>query len=89
MKPNTPCIGTEEEVLTKIASVHFELLFIHPYREGNGRTGRLVATVMAMQAGYNGFNWEVIEARFDEYVKSIQSLNLKLMTDLLRQALLN
>jgi Fic family protein len=34
---------------------------IHPYREGNGRTARLVATLMALQAEYNGFNLEIAE----------------------------
>ena len=64
------------------------MLFIHPYREGNGRTARLVATMMAIQAGYNGFDWTVVEKRFEEYVSAIQQLNLALMTDLLRGALL-
>ncbi|EAT59660.1 Fic family protein [Chlorobium ferrooxidans] len=31
----------------KTVLVHLELLFIHPYREGNGRTAKLVATLMA------------------------------------------
>ena len=89
LKPNTPCNGTEKDVLRKIATVHLELLFIHPYREGNGRTARLVATLMALQAGYNGFNWEIAEERFADYIKAIQTLNLELMTTILRQALIN
>ena len=89
LKPNTPCSGTEEEVLRKIATVHLELLFIHPYREGNGRAARLVATLMALQAGYNGFNWEIAEKRFADYIKAIQTLSLEIMTTILRQALLH
>ena len=85
--PTRPFRGTEEEVLRKIATVHLELLFIHPYREGNGRTARLVATLMALQAGYNGFNWEIAEARFADYIKAIQTLSLELMMSILRQAL--
>lgn len=87
LKPNTPCFGSQEQVLKKIAQVHLELLFIHPYREGNGRTARIIATIMAMQAGYKGFNWNVLEERFDEYVRSIQKLNVELMVALLRDAL--
>ncbi|NTW55779.1 MAG: hypothetical protein HGB20_01890 [Chlorobiaceae bacterium] len=34
---------------------------MHSFREGNGRTARLVATLMALQAGYNGFNLEIAE----------------------------
>ena len=33
---------------------------------------RLVATLMALQAGYNGCNWEIAEARFADYIKAIQ-----------------
>jgi len=76
-------MGQEKKSLRKIARVHLELLFIHPYREGNGRTARLVATLMALQAGYSGFDWEVFYRRFDDYVKSIQTLDLILMCTLL------
>ncbi len=34
-----------------LAEVHVELMLIHPFREGNGRLGRLLATLMALQAG--------------------------------------
>ncbi len=60
LMPNPPCHGSRNEVVRKIATVHLELLFIHPYREGNGRTARLLATLMALQAGFNGFDWEVL-----------------------------
>jgi cell filamentation protein len=73
LKPNTPCSGTEEEVLRKTATAHLELLFVHPYRVGNGRTARLVATLIALQAGYNGFNWEIAEERFADYNKALQT----------------
>ena len=43
--------------------------------------------MMAIQVGYNGFDWKVIAKRFDEYVSAILQLNFALMTDLLRGAL--
>ena len=43
---------------------------------------------MAAQAEYNGFDWSIVEKRFDEYASAIQHLNLALMTNLLRGALL-
>ncbi|NTU57976.1 MAG: hypothetical protein HGB00_03525 [Chlorobiaceae bacterium] len=87
LAPNTPCSGSVEEVLNKIANVHLELLFIHPYREGNGRTARLVATLMALQAGYEGFDWSLVDKRVDEYVNAIQTLDVALMATLLVAAL--
>jgi len=48
----TPCFFTQtDETVEAISVVHVELLLIHPFREGNGRLARLLATLMAMQAG--------------------------------------
>jgi cell filamentation protein len=33
------------------------LMFIHPFREGNGRVGRLLAVLMAFQAGLPGLDF--------------------------------
>lgn len=51
-------------------------------------TARLVATMMAIQAGYNGFDSSIVEKRFSEYFSAIQQLNLELIADLLGNALL-
>jgi cell filamentation protein len=34
-----------------LAVTHGELVLIHPFREGNGRCARLLAWLMALQAG--------------------------------------
>lgn len=34
-----------------LAETHVELVLIHPFREGNGRIARVLATLMALQAG--------------------------------------
>ena len=38
-------------VARAIGVVHAELVLVHPFREGNGRLARLLATLMALQAG--------------------------------------
>ncbi len=49
----TPCIfDSRQDVIAALAIVHTELILIHPFREGNGRLARLLATLMALQAGY-------------------------------------
>jgi cell filamentation protein len=54
----TPCSQMLDESLTEaIAQVHIELILIHPFREGNGRLSRLLASVMAMQAGKPEINF--------------------------------
>ncbi len=48
----TPCrFATTREQAEAMAVVHAELILIHPFREGNGRSSRLLATLMALQAG--------------------------------------
>lgn len=48
----TPCkMASAEEQAAALAIVHAEFILIHPFREGNGRCGRLVAMLMALQAG--------------------------------------
>lgn len=47
----TPCrFKTLEEVVKVLAIVHTELVLIHPFRDGNGRVARMLATLMALQA---------------------------------------
>lgn len=48
----TPCtVGEVDALAAALAEVHVELVLIHPFREGNGRASRLLATLMALQAG--------------------------------------
>jgi cell filamentation protein len=49
---HTPCRPAPESSLARaIAEVHAELILIHPFRDGNGRLARLLALLMALQAG--------------------------------------
>ena len=41
----------QSKVVEVIAVVHGEFEAIHPFREGNGRVGRLMADLMALQSG--------------------------------------
>ncbi len=65
--------NSEEQLITAIARVHAELLFIHPFREGNGRTVRLLANLMAAKAGHKLLALENFrKEKFDDYVNAIQ-----------------
>lgn len=48
----TPCTFSDRvEIIKALAEVHTELVLIHPFREGNGRCSRILASIMALQAG--------------------------------------
>lgn len=41
--------------------MHVELIVTHPFREGNGRVARMVANLMALQAGKDMINYASID----------------------------
>jgi cell filamentation protein len=48
----TPCLFAERAAQVEaLAVTHGELVVIHPFREGNGRCARILAVLMATQAG--------------------------------------
>jgi len=47
----TPCRSKDpEEIIHALSVVHTELVLIHPFREGNGRVARMLATLMGLQS---------------------------------------
>ena len=66
--------NSKDELIKDIAKVHGELLFIHPFREGNGRTARMLANLMSRKQGYNSLKFELITKKeFNMYVSAVQS----------------
>lgn len=71
----TPCIfGSIEAIIRALAIVHTELVLIHPFREGNGRVARMVASLMSLQAGLPALDFGGIRRRKrQEYFAAVQS----------------
>jgi cell filamentation protein len=64
---------SEDDLIRDIAKVHAELLFIHPFREGNGRTARLLANLMAAKAGHKLLELERFsKEKWEDYIRAIQ-----------------
>jgi cell filamentation protein len=63
-----------EEIIKALAIVHTELVLIHPFREGNGRVARMLATLMALQAGLPPLDFSyMISKGKKEYIKAIHA----------------
>lgn len=69
----TPCHDvTETQLIEAVAATHVELILIHPFREGNGRLSRLLADVMAVQAGFGALDYSAWDRHKTEYFTAIQ-----------------
>lgn len=73
----TPCRpDLDENLIRAIAVTLVEFILIHPFREGNGRLSRLLADVMAVQAGYVPLDYSRWERNREAYFAAInQGLN--------------
>lgn len=71
----TPCrFLNRQEVVDALAQVHVEIVLIHPFRDGNGRIGRALAILMALQAGLPQLDFTPIAKKGrDQYFWAIQA----------------
>lgn len=71
---HTPCqSGNISEIIRALAESHVELVLIHPFRDGNGRTARILSTLMALQADLPFLDFTLIaEEKKQEYFAAIQ-----------------
>lgn len=64
--------NSKEDIVTKLARFHIEFEGIHPFIDGNGRTGRLLVNLELMKAGYPPIDIKFTDRlkyyeAFDEY----------------------
>ena len=64
----------KKDLIRDIAVVHGELLFIYPFREGNGRTARIIANLMAWKQGFDALKFGDFDKKsFPEYILAVQN----------------
>ncbi len=74
LRKYTPCLlEGNTETVAAIAEVHTELVLIHPFREGNGRVSRLLATLMALQAGLPLLDFSTMNEQKEKYFAAVQA----------------
>jgi len=75
LRRHRPCgVAADIAVARSLAEVHAELILIHPFLDGNGRLARLLAVLMAAQAGINPLRLSALAGRGKRtYVQAIQT----------------
>jgi len=70
----TPCnYSDRNEIVKALAEVHTELVLIHPFREGNDRCSRILASIMALQAGLPVLDFSIISgSKKSDYFSAVQ-----------------
>jgi cell filamentation protein len=71
----TPCRpGLRDSIVRALAEAHVELVLIHPFRDGNGRTARALSMLMTLQAGLPLLNFSLLaDVRKQDYFAAVQS----------------
>ncbi len=70
----TPCDQMDDNrLIDALANVHIEFILIHPFREGNGRSSRLLANVMSLQAGQKMLDFSYLDSNKSEYFAAVQA----------------
>ncbi|WP_316979906.1 Fic family protein [Shumkonia mesophila] len=68
-------LAEETEPSVRVVLGHFVFVYIHPYTDGNGRTGRFLMNVMLAAAGYP---WTVIPVqRRNEYMAALEEASVR------------
>lgn len=63
-------LEAETDAAVRVVLGHFIFVYIHPYIDGNGRTGRFLMNVMMASGGYP---WTIIPVeRRDEYMSALE-----------------
>ena len=84
-------INNEDDLPKVLAYTHHQIVFIHPFNNGNGRTARLFTNLIAYKHGYRDINIYFRSGEKREiYINAVREAdkgNYKVLEDLIRAEL--
>lgn len=69
-------LGFIYEIVSVAAWIHHKITFIHPFREGNGRTARLAANLILERYGLVGISIKIEKENKDQYRQTLAQIDL-------------
>ncbi|MCX6810855.1 MAG: Fic family protein [Candidatus Berkelbacteria bacterium] len=72
---NDELINCIDKVVSLSTWVHHKITFIHPFREGNGRTARLIANLILERYGLVGISVKVERENKDAYIQALSQID--------------
>lgn len=82
---------TLDEMIETLVYTHYEFIKIHPFNNGNGRTGRLIMNLVALKFGLNSLQLYYREGEERKiYISAMQQAdkgNFELLSKLIRKEL--
>jgi len=82
-----------EEHIDCLVYAHYEFVKIHPFNNGNGRTGRIIMNIVALKFGYQPLELYFREGESRKFyinaIKEADNGNYKLLTNLISEELIS
>lgn len=90
LKENTTIQGADEDLFEFLARIHTEFQYIHPFRDGNGRIGRMIMNLHLMKNEHPILVLlTTISNMFNHGIEMGRRGNLSIFTRLLEEAIFN
>ena len=73
--PTDEVIASVEKVVGTAAWIHHQITFIHPFRDGNGRTARLAANLILERYGLVGISIKIEKENKNRYRRALVQID--------------
>lgn len=74
-EPSDGALAEIDKVIETAAWIHHQITYIHPFREGNGRTARLAANLILERYGLVGISIKIERENKQRYCKSLAQID--------------